>query len=93
MNSKVNWVKKQMAAPEQPIITEFAGRGLLSSLVQIESKLENISSKLPSMGGGNGNGGGAGGSSGGYGAGSGGGGVFSSFKRPRVLPRLCVSGM
>ncbi|XP_037779578.1 uncharacterized protein LOC119576102 isoform X6 [Penaeus monodon] len=84
VNSKVNWVKKQMAAPEQPIITEFAGRGLLSSLVQIESKLENISSKLPSMGGGNGNGGGAGGGSGGYGAGSGSGGVFSSFKRPRV---------
>ncbi|XP_063603689.1 uncharacterized protein LOC134779444 isoform X2 [Penaeus indicus] len=85
VNSKVNWVKKQMAAPEQPIITEFAGRGLLSSLVQIESKLENISSKLPSMGGGNGgNGGNGGGSGGGYSAGSGGGGVFSSFKRPRV---------
>ncbi|XP_069977890.1 uncharacterized protein [Penaeus vannamei] len=83
VNSKVNWVKKQMAAPEQPMITEFAGRGLLSSLVQIESKLENISSKLPGMGGGNG-GGGGGGNGGGYGGGGGGGGVFSSFKRPRV---------
>lgn len=88
VNSKVNWVKKQMAAPEQPMITEFAGRGLLSSLVQIESKLENISSKLPGMGGGNGGGGGGGGGNGGngggYGGGGGGGGVFSSFKRPRV---------
>lgn len=90
VNSKVNWVKKQMAAPEQPMITEFAGRGLLSSLVQIESKLENISSKLPGMGGGNGGsgGGGGGGNGGGYGGGGGGGGVFSSFKRPRVLSRL-----
>ncbi|XP_069977889.1 uncharacterized protein [Penaeus vannamei] len=84
VNSKVNWVKKQMAAPEQPMITEFAGRGLLSSLVQIESKLENISSKLPGMGGGNG-GGGGGGNGGGYGGGGGGGGVFSSFKRPRQV--------
>lgn len=89
VNSKVNWVKKQMAAPEQPMITEFAGRGLLSSLVQIESKLENISSKLPGMGGGNGGGGGGGGGNGGngggYGGGGGGGGVFSSFKRPRQV--------
>ncbi|XP_042880412.1 uncharacterized protein LOC122258489 isoform X4 [Penaeus japonicus] len=87
VNSKVNWVKKQMAAPEQPIITEFAGRGLLSSLVQIESKLENISSKLPSMGGGGsgGSGGGGGGGGGGFGGGSGGGGVFTSFKRPRQV--------
>lgn len=89
VNSKVNWVKKQMAAPEQPMITEFAGRGLLSSLVQIESKLENISSKLPGMGGGNGGGngggGGGGGNGGGYGGGGGGGGVFSSFKRPRQV--------
>ncbi|XP_066985122.1 uncharacterized protein [Macrobrachium rosenbergii] len=46
VDSKINWVKKQMHAPETPIINEFAGRGLLSSLLNIETKLDNITSKI-----------------------------------------------
>ncbi|KAK7080745.1 hypothetical protein SK128_024586, partial [Halocaridina rubra] len=46
VDSKINWVKKQMHAPETPIITEFAGRGFLSSLLNIETKLDNLTSKL-----------------------------------------------
>ncbi|XP_064113048.1 uncharacterized protein LOC135219860 isoform X2 [Macrobrachium nipponense] len=46
VDSKINWVKKQMNAPETPIINEFAGRGLLSSLLNIETKLDNITSKI-----------------------------------------------
>ncbi|XP_071548106.1 uncharacterized protein [Panulirus ornatus] len=47
VDSTVNWVKKQMNSPEAPIIREFAGRGVLSSLVQIEQKLDNMTSRLP----------------------------------------------
>ncbi|XP_068220341.1 uncharacterized protein [Palaemon carinicauda] len=46
VDSKINWVKKQMHSPETPIINEFAGRGLLSSLLSIETKLDNITSKI-----------------------------------------------
>lgn len=47
VDSTVNWVKKQMNSPEAPIIREFAGRGVLSSLVQIEQKLDNMTLRLP----------------------------------------------
>lgn len=49
VDSTINWVKKQMNSPEHPIITEFAGRGLLSSLIQIENKLDNITQNLASV--------------------------------------------
>ncbi|XP_042218502.1 uncharacterized protein LOC121863773 isoform X6 [Homarus americanus] len=79
VDSTVNWVKKQMDTPEHPIITEFAGRGLLSSLVTIENKLENITQSLADGGG----------SGGGSSSGSGGrvstSGDYNTYKRPRQV--------
>lgn len=46
VDSTVNWVKKQLNSPEPPIVAEFAGRGVLSSLVSIEAKLDNLTHRI-----------------------------------------------
>ena len=50
----MKWVKKRMGAPEHPVLTEFAGRGVLSSLLTIEHKLGNLSRRIHDEGTGEG---------------------------------------
>ena len=52
MDSKLEWLRKQGGRPiTQPTTTEdqiaeFAGRGLLSSLIKVEHKLDNITTRM-----------------------------------------------
>ncbi|XP_063868844.1 uncharacterized protein LOC135104951 isoform X4 [Scylla paramamosain] len=50
VDSTVKWVKKRMGTPDHPVLTEFAGRGVLSSLLNIEHKLGNLSRHIPDQG-------------------------------------------
>ncbi|XP_050736212.1 uncharacterized protein LOC127008350 isoform X2 [Eriocheir sinensis] len=46
VDSTVKWVKKRMGAPDHPVLTQFAGRGVLSSLLSIEHRLGNLSRRI-----------------------------------------------
>ncbi|XP_045584996.2 LOW QUALITY PROTEIN: uncharacterized protein [Procambarus clarkii] len=85
VDSTVNWVKKQMNSPEHPIITEFAGRGLLSSLVQIENKLDNITHSLANAGPSSSSSSSSGGGSNRSSSSSSGVPEYNTYKRPRQV--------